>query len=235
MGRADTHCHTTASDGIHSPGELIRFALAARLSVVAITDHNTIAGALEAQDVAGREGLPIEVVVGQEISTRSGDILGLFIKSPIKPGLSLEDAIHAVHDDQGIVVIAHPFLPHPGSISRRRLESCMEAGAIPDALEAHNPTPGARLVRREICRRAVQWGLAVTGGSDCHRLDHLGQAWTEFPGSSPSELRVSIQNRTAVAFGADRPLIGIIPLVVQLPNYRRGRYFRQADRRWIDW
>src|SRR2546430_15345393 len=78
-GRADLHMHTTASDGWPTPHELVDYARATALDVIAVTDHDTIDGALRAADrAAGRSKL--QVVIGEEVSSRDGHIVALFIE-----------------------------------------------------------------------------------------------------------------------------------------------------------
>src|SRR5579864_5949071 len=85
-GRADLHMHTTASDGWPAPRELVDYARATGLDVIAVTDHDTIEGALRACDHAsGRSRL--QVIIGEEVSSRDGHIVALFIEKRIRPGM----------------------------------------------------------------------------------------------------------------------------------------------------
>ena len=86
-GRADLHMHTTSSDGWPTPQELVGHARRAGLDVVAVTDHDTIEGALRAADHAARWSR-FHVIVGEEISSRNGHIVGLFLERRIRPGMS---------------------------------------------------------------------------------------------------------------------------------------------------
>ena len=82
-GRADLHMHTTASDGWPSPQELVDYARATRLNVIAVTDHDTIEGALRAADHAAGLSSRLQVVIGEEVSSRNGHIVALFIERRI--------------------------------------------------------------------------------------------------------------------------------------------------------
>src|ERR1700752_5472202 len=88
-GGPDLHMHTTASDGWPSPQELVDHARLRGLDVIAVTDHDTIEGALRAADhaerVTGRRRLP--VIVGEEVSSRNGHIVGLFLETSVRPGM----------------------------------------------------------------------------------------------------------------------------------------------------
>src|SRR5262245_43772998 len=86
-GRADLHTHTTASDGWPSPHQLVEQGRRLGLDVIAVTDHDTIEGALRAGDYASRRGR-LEVIVGEEVSSRDGLIVGLFLEKRVRPGMS---------------------------------------------------------------------------------------------------------------------------------------------------
>ena len=79
------------------------------LDVIAITDHDTIEGALRARDLAAQRSYRFEVIVGEEISTREGHLLALFLEKPIPPDLSIERSIELVHEQGGLAIVAHPF------------------------------------------------------------------------------------------------------------------------------
>src|SRR3981081_3175993 len=87
-GRADLHMHTTESDGWPSPEELAEpAARRARLAVLAVTDHDTIDGALRAQEHAAKRA-KFHVIVGEEVSSRDGHIVALFLERKVRPGMS---------------------------------------------------------------------------------------------------------------------------------------------------
>ena len=94
-GRADLHMHTTASDGWPTPVQIVDHAVRrAALNVIAITDHDTIEGALRAADHATKRR-KVHVVVGEEVSSRDGHIVGLFLERRVKPGMSAAATVHA--------------------------------------------------------------------------------------------------------------------------------------------
>ena len=89
-GRAfvDLHCHTSASfDSLASPRSVVRAAASRGLTHLAITDHDRIEGALKAREIAAAEGWPLTILIGQEIKTRDGDLIGVFLERPIRSGL----------------------------------------------------------------------------------------------------------------------------------------------------
>ena len=196
-GRADLHLHSLASDGTAGIDEILAAALAADLQVIAITDHDRIDAAQAGQALARRRGLAIEVVVGEEISTRGGHLLGLFLTEPIRPWRSLRASIAAVHDQGGLAIPAHPLFPYPlcaqGPVLRR-LRADPDPRFHPDALEAFNPTTLGRGQRRVDAFIATH-GLAGIGCSDAHAVEAIGQGYTMFPGRTAEELRVAILER----------------------------------------
>ncbi len=230
---ADLHVHTATSDGRASVREtLVAAERLGWLDVVAITDHDTVRGALEAARIAADDGMRIGVVAGEEITTRSGHVLGLFLTERVEPGLSVAAAVRAIHDQGGLAVPAHPLFPYRACVSEREIRELAEGSATrPDALEAHNPTALGRLVRRRILRLAAAVGIAVVGGSDSHRPERIARSWTRFPGREGARaveapgaqaigaerrraeaLRSAILDRTTSSGGTDDALVLGIPL-----------------------
>src|SRR3979409_983730 len=108
-GRADLHMHTTCSDGWPTPHELVDHAARrARLSVIAVTDHAPIEGALRAREYAAKR-TRFQVIVGEEVSSRDGHIVALFLERRVRPGMSAAATVHAIHDQGGLAIAAHPF------------------------------------------------------------------------------------------------------------------------------
>jgi hypothetical protein len=194
-GRADLHVHTRASDGTATVAEVLAAAVAAGLHVVAITDHERIDAALAARQMARDEGLPLEVVVGEEVTTRGGHLLALFVGTRILPWRSLRATVIAIHEAGGLAIPAHPFAPYPlcaqeGAV--RRLLEDPDPAARPDALEVFNPTILGRAGGGRPASFARAVGLAAVAGSDAHAAEAIGQAVTLFPGRSAGDLRRAI-------------------------------------------
>ena len=152
---AELHCHTTASDGTVSPENLVEIAEHVGLDVLAVTDHDTMTGALRARDYALRVGARVEVVVGMEVTTRRQDhIVGLFLERPPEIFRSVADTVNAIHAQGGLAIVAHPFLGLPSSISAGRLRKALERCRF-DGIEAENPymRQGARVSASSVsCR-----------------------------------------------------------------------------------
>lgn len=182
MPRADPHCHTLASDGMVTAKQLVEAAIAARLDLIAITDHDTMAEAWG--DYAG-----ITVVRGEEITTRwpaQTHVLGWFLREPVRSGMSVEDTVAAIHDQGGLAVIPHPFMPtYFGSIQPSMLRRLIEKHAV-DAIETMSTVPMGRWRRKQLedfyAANRERLGAAV-GASDCHFGAHdLGVMVTNYEG-----------------------------------------------------
>jgi hypothetical protein len=195
-GRADLHIHTLASDGTASVAEVLdAVAAAGALDVIAIADHERIDAAIAARHLAEDRGLAVEVVVGEEITTRGGHLLGLFLTQRIPPLKSLRWSIEAVHDQGGIAIPAHPLVPLHLSAQGWVLRSLLDDDnplVHPDAIETFNPTAIGRYGHRRSVEFADAHGLPRIGSSDAHAVEAIGTAWTVFDGASAEDLRRAI-------------------------------------------
>jgi predicted metal-dependent phosphoesterase TrpH len=205
LGRADLHIHTLASDGTAGVLDILEHVEAnLDLDVIAICDHERIDAALAARAIAVDRGFRVEVVVGEEITTLGGHLLGLWLEEPVKPFRSLRSTIAAVHDQGGLAIPAHPLVPYPlcaqGFVLRRLLAD--QPQFRPDAIEAFNPTTLGRPLHGRVVEFAEQHGLARIGNSDAHSLEAVGAGWSTFPGRTADELRTAILERTTHQHGA---------------------------------
>jgi predicted metal-dependent phosphoesterase TrpH len=113
----DLHVHTSASfDSLASPESVVRAAASRGLTHLAITDHDTIEGALAARDVVSRETIDLTILIGQEVKTAGGDLIAVFLEQAIPSGLPPAEAIAAVRAQGGLVGIPHPFDKFRGSL-----------------------------------------------------------------------------------------------------------------------
>lgn len=185
MGRADLHLHTNLSDGRPTPAELAARLLDSDLDVAAVTDHDTLEGALRVRDAMRGRGP--ELVLGVEVTSRDGHVLALYVEREIPAGLSAEATIDRIHSEGGIAVAAHPFFP--------RLSVGELAGALPfDAIEVMNGTVLGGLANVRARRRWGRSGKTLVAGSDAHVLAAVGQAWTAFKGTGAANLREALLN-----------------------------------------
>jgi predicted metal-dependent phosphoesterase TrpH len=199
LGRADLHIHTLASDGTSSVAEILdHVERQTDLDVIAITDHERIDAALAARDMARAMGTRFEVVVGEEVTTRGGHLLALFIEEPIRPYRSLRETIATIHEVGGLAIPAHPLVPYPlcaQGFVLRRLIADPDQRVRPDGLETFNPTTLGRPWHGRVVRFAADHGLATIGDSDAHAASQIGQGWSTFPGRTADDLRAAILER----------------------------------------
>ena len=184
---------------------------AGQVDVVAITDHDEVRGALIARAFArARPDLGVEVVVGEEISTRNGHLIGLFLEERVPPGLPAARTIELIHGQGGLAVAAHPFHPVRGrGRGQPGLPELLPDLAL-DAVEVvNNAGVFSCLYDAWAAMRNLEWMLPVTAGSDAHDVWYVGSAITRFPGRDADALRGAIraghtQAQVAWAWSADK-------------------------------
>lgn len=225
LGRADLHLHTLASDGTAGVVEILE-AIEARgdLDVVAITDHERIDAALAGRAIASSLGMRVEVVVGEEVTTLGGHLLALFIEEPIPSLKPLRWSIRAVHEQGGLAIPSHPFVPYPLCVQApvlRRLLRDEDRRVHPDGLETFNPTALGRPMHARAVSFAADHGLAPVGGSDAHALEAIGACWTTFPGRTAEDLRRAILEGRTHAHGTFHGAGQIATFGRQLRKYGR--------------
>ncbi len=206
LGRADLHIHTLASDGTSTVAAILDHAeRRVGLDVIAITDHDRIDAAIAARAMAADEGMQVAVVIGEEVTTRGGHLLGLFLEERVRPLRSLRSTIAAIHEQGGLAIPAHPLVPYPlcaqGPVLRRLLADA-DPLVKPDGLETFNPTTLGRPWHGRVVRFAAAHDLATVGNSDAHAAEQVGQCWSTFPGRTPDDLRLAILGRSTQAHGS---------------------------------
>ena len=221
-GRADLHLHTTASDGWPAPHQLVDYARATRLDVIAVTDHDTIEGALRAADYAAGFS-KLHVVIGEEVSSRDGHIVALYVERRIRPGMSAAATVHAIHEQGGLAVAVHPFWRTQRRIRNGRVHGVgwLAAELDFDAVEVENATPGFYVFNQLARRLNMGLGSAELGGSDAHILDAVGRAFTMFPGKTPKALRTAIESATTVAGRTRYRAMGLMRYAAWGLNHQR--------------
>jgi len=177
----DLHMHTDHSHDCATPVEvLLATARAQGLGAIAVTDHNEISGALEAHAQAaeldpahpGGAGLPIKVIVGEEIKTaEEGEVIGLFIEEKIPRGLSLGETVAEIKRQGGLVYVPHPFDRMHSVPDYEHLLPILDDI---DALEVFNPRVAIGAFNDEAVRFAAKYRIVAGAGSDSHVAQGLG-------------------------------------------------------------
>lgn len=170
MLRFDLHVHTNYSkDGMSSVENVLRAAAAVGLDGIAITDHDTTAGARYALDVVNNVAPGLLVIPGEEVTTRSGHLIVLGITRDIPGGMSVGDTIKEARKQGGIVVVPHPY-------NRPRHGMPIIKGA--DAAEVYNSRYVLGMHNRKATQKARALGLPEVAGSDAHQASLVGSAIT---------------------------------------------------------
>ena len=175
--RLDCHVHTLASgDARTTLDELAQRIEAVRLDVVCITDHHSI----EAAQAALVCNLGARVIVGEEIRTPSGELIGLFLSERIPYVLPVAEVVRRIRAQGGLVYAPHPFDPQRAGLRRPVLEDLAAAGEL-DIVEVFNAKIADQAHNREAIRLARHFALLPGVGSDAHDPQGVGAAYLEVP------------------------------------------------------
>jgi predicted metal-dependent phosphoesterase TrpH len=180
--RVDCHLHTVASgDAVTTLEELAERAVQAGLDVVCVTDHNETAAAGAA---AGRD-LGVRIVVGEEIRTPDGDVIGLFLTERIPYVLPLAEVVARIRAQGGLVYVPHPFDQGRTSLGAVLPRLC-EQGDV-DVIEVFNAKIADQALNEQAAALAAAYGLPAGAGSDAHDADGVGAAYLEMPAFDGAE------------------------------------------------
>jgi len=206
----DFHTHTKySSDGYMEPKLLVKVAMKRRLSGVAVTDHNTIKGGLNAQKHANNH---IDIIIGSEILTDRGEVIGIFLTEEIKK-TCFTDVIDEIKAQNGIVILPHPF----DRIRSTSFYPDSEDVKFIDSIEIFN----SRCVRQsynDIAKNyAIENNLEIIAGSDAHFKNEIGNAGIE---TESDNIRESILNSDFTIFGKRSNILN--PITTKLLKIKRG-------------
>lgn len=174
--RVDLHSHTMWSgDSTTTPDEIEHAVVEAGIDVLCITDHNAIKGAAELA-----ERLPCRVVVGEELRTHAGELIGLFLTERIPFGTPPAEAARMIRDQGGVVYVPHPFDPMRRNLAEAALDALV-AERLVDAIEVVNAKTSLSSLNRRAAEYAALHDLVPGAGSDAHVPLALGAAYVEMP------------------------------------------------------
>lgn len=169
MIRVEFHCHTEYSeDSLTTPQELLDTCRRKNIDRVVITDHNTVRGALAAQQID-----PSRVIIGEEIMTTAGELLAAFVQEEIPEGLEPKEALTRLQSQGAFISVSHPFDRFRSEWTR---ETLLKILPLLDAIETFNARsvwPGFNWQAQAFAR---QHNLPGTSGSDAHTAAELGAA-----------------------------------------------------------
>ncbi len=175
MLKVDLHMHTHFSHDSGAPSQsIVDRCVKTGLNYIAVTDHNTIKGALEVRSIA-----PFPVIIGEEVKSSAGDIIGLFLTEEVPKGLPPMDTVDAIRSQGGLVLVPHPFdRLRPSAIKHDALRQILPQVDIVEAFNAHD------LLMRDNDRAAAftqEYGLVAAAVSDSHTPRELGRTYMEVP------------------------------------------------------
>ncbi|MBQ7168726.1 MAG: PHP domain-containing protein [Synergistaceae bacterium] len=171
----ELHVHTRYSkDSLLCFWPLYLRCLARRISVIAVTEHNNIDGGMRFSEFCRKRGGKVSVIVGEEIFTSQGEIIGLFLKKAVEPGLTAKETIARIKEQGGVVYVPHPFdLKRSKTVLQE--EAIRENKSDIDCIESHNGrniSPDFSARQLEIARK---YGIRQVVGSDAHTLIEAGR------------------------------------------------------------
>ena len=171
------------------------------MDVVCITDHSRIEGALR---LSGE--LPCRVVVGEEQRTPEGELIGLFLEEPIRPGCrTAREAAVAIRRQGGVVYVPHPFDPMRRHIRPSVLSELAGDGLL-DVIEGINAKTSLSSLNEKARQAAAEHSLACGAGTDAHLAEAIGAAYVEMaPFEGPADFLAALQTGRLVGHHFDPP------------------------------
>ena len=201
----DLHMHSKYSrDGVLEPESIVRIAKSRGLSGVAVTDHNTILGGLKAKE---HETDDFEAVIGSEIRTERGEIIGLFLENDIVSREPFE-VMKEIRNQNGLVVIPHPF----DRLRRSRFVPTVDELKLVDCVEVFNSRCLFQRNNEKALDFATRSRLRMVAGSDAHFDYEIGNAGIE---TQSEDLKDAIMKGSVKIFGKRSPVANYILLRVQ--------------------
>jgi len=200
MCKVDTHIHTKYSgnskkisvipDCISRPEKILKYADKRGIDFLAITDHDTIRGGIETEKLA-----PSRIIVGEEISTSDGELLGLFLNETIPPELSAEESIDRIRDQGGLAIV-----PHPYSVICPCLKDLIYKLNI-DGIEVFNAFHRDGILNRKASEENKIIKNASIAGSDAHTERMVGNAYTLFEGNTTEDFYKAVKKKKTIPQG----------------------------------
>lgn len=227
----DLHCHSSASfDSLSRPADIVRLACQRGLTHLAITDHERLDGAFRARDLAP-PGLT--VIVGEEIRSREGDVIGLFLERAVPPGLTAVETVAAIHEQGGVAGLPHPFDRFRSSGLDRVAPGALEelVGTL-DYVETFNARVPYAAANTRAAQFAEQRGLPGVAASDAHTLLEVGVAYSVLEGllESADQLRAALGAAGLVMSRASFVARAFMPLARVVQAARGNRRVRPSLR-----
>lgn len=207
LSKADLHIHSNHSDGRPGIAEILEYVeKETDLDIIAITDHDTIDGALEAKKIMDEKNYRFDLIVGEEISTEEGHILGLFLKEAIPAKIGLKEALAEIKKQGGLAIVPHPFqvtrMNNGKNVTMDGIgaKNVIKYKRMIEGVEVINATPtlGAENIEASVLNSTIIFQAEI-GDSDAHILEAIGKAYTVFEGKTAHDLRKAIEKNQTKA------------------------------------
>jgi predicted metal-dependent phosphoesterase TrpH len=204
MFKVDLHTHSVASpDGGITEQQYRQILDQGILDAVAVTDHNTAKFALHL-----RQQLGDKIIVGEEIMTSHGEIIGLYLTATVPGGLSPLDTIRRIKDQGGLVYIPHPFETIRKGVGPQTLEEIAE---YIDIMEVCN----GRVFLQNRSSQAVVWARlnqkVGAASSDAHGVKGVGKTFSSLAELPTKEGLVALLEHGVLRTGPPSPRALLYP------------------------
>ena len=177
--RIDMHVHSSYSRDSVIPAKTIFQCWLKTGIIPLVCDHDTLEGSNRVMKAVHAEDPDLPLLLAEEITTREGEVIGLFLTEEIPPGLSAAETLDLIHGQGGLTLVPHPFCNHRGKVLRPGARNAL-AERI-DLVEGHNARNLSEAEDRLAVVFACDLGIPFTAGSDAHTTMELGRVWMEVP------------------------------------------------------
>lgn len=194
----ETHCHTKYSKDSMLPFSLLYLKCRlCHIDCIAITEHNNIQGAIEFKRYCEKKKNKLYVIIGEEIMTTDGEVIGLYLKDEISSGLSCEETMDKICSQGGIVYIPHPY-------DEKRAKTVLKEECIRnnrsriDCIECYNGRNISDMYELKQTEIAEKYDLTSVIGSDAHTVFEIGRNYmiVNCIPDSPENFKRALENVT---------------------------------------
>lgn len=144
--------------------------------ILAITDHNEIEGALQFKKPFGEK-----IIIGEEITTAEGELIGLYLNHYIKPGMSLENTVEEIKKQDGLIMVPHPFKQTGSPASRMPIHALEQNRNLFDIIEIFNARNRTNGANEQALAFARSHHKPMAVGTDAHAFYELGKTFVRIP------------------------------------------------------
>jgi len=217
MYKVDLHTHSEASkDGGITANQYAQLLENDDMDMIAITDHSRIDFALGMQKALGKD----KIIVGEEIMTKQGEIIGLFLTKRVADNYNAKDAINAIKKQNGLVYIPHPFEKTRNGLQEDTLDAL--ATDI-DIIEVYNGRSLSKKYQQPALNWAAKTGTLIAASSDAHNRLGVGKTFTSFI-NKPKKSTFKRELSNAHLHFAKPPIISyLFPKINRIANILKGR------------